>query len=253
MANGKGGGSHVANHFWVGSLCLWAPAARNGRPPSYPSGVTAVSDTLTIVEDIGNHIPDKSWMLYLLELFDKDTEAPVELNLICQFNSRDNFWAIFRGINRYKFASVLPAVGHSYMREIIMQREKKSIEYSLTDLSTEQKETFSLDVSSDKGFSYEGGSHFTGIEWWNKADGGNCPFPVRYRVKVSSLCFGQKGTPPVYSPYNVLVPNRDGVSGVEYPVSFENPSVRDKSIRYAVAPGKTAAGIHFRQDMPEAV
>jgi hypothetical protein len=243
----------MANHFWVGSLCLLVPAARNSRPPSYPSGVTAVSDTLTIVEDIGNHIPDRSWMLYLLELFDKNTEAPVELDLICQFNDRDNFWAIFRGVNRYKFAKILPAVGHSYMREIIMDREKKLIEYSLIDLSTKQKETFSLDISSDKGFSYEGGNHFTGIEWWNKANEDNSPFPVRYKVEVSNLCFGQNGTPPVYSPYNMLTPNREGVSGAEYPISFENPSVVNGSIRYAITSGKTAAGMHFRPGVSEAV
>lgn len=245
----------MADHFWVGSLCLIAPTARNSQPPSYPSDVTAVSDTLTIVEDIGNYIPDKSWMLYLLELFDKNTEAPVELDLICQFNNRDNFWAIFRGVNRYKFSRVLPVVGHSYLREIIMKRKKKSIEYSLTDLSTEQNETFSFDVSSHKGFSYKGGNHFTGIEWWNKADGGNSPFPVRYIVEVSNLCFSrtEDDTPPVYNPYNMLTPNRDGVGGVEYPVSFESPTARDGNIRYTITSGKTAAGMHFQPGASEAI
>jgi hypothetical protein len=277
----------MANHFWVGSLCLRAPpspsfssttltsvfssiAARIKPPPSpsYPSNVIAVSDTLTILEDLGNHIPDKSWMLYLLELFDKNTAAAVELDLICQFNDRDNFWAIFRGINRYKFTKVLPAVGHSYLREIIMKKEKKSIEFSLTDLGTKQNETFSFDVSSeDKRFSYQGGNHFTGIEWWNKASGsnGNTPFPIRYKVEVSNLSFGQAtdGTltrPPIdYRPYNMLIPNRDDVSRVKnYPVSFENPAVKDdgKSIRYAVASGETIAGIRFVCDLrgiPEAI
>ncbi|AIC16064.1 exported protein of unknown function [Nitrososphaera viennensis EN76] len=279
----------MANHFWVGSLCLRAPSSSSSsttltpvssttahvkRPPSpsYPPNVIAISDTLTILEDLGNHIPDKSWMLYLLELFDKNTAAALELDLICQFNDRDNFWAIFRGINRYKFTKVLPAVGHSYLREIIMKKEKKSIEFSLTDLSTEQNEAFVFDVSSEdnnKGFSYQGGNHFTGIEWWNKAGGsnGNTPFPVRYKVEVSNLSFGQATYDDGmstrrtidYRPYNMLIPNRDGVSGVkEYPVSFENPAVKDdgKNIRYAVASGKTIAGIRFISNppgMPEAV
>jgi hypothetical protein len=35
----------------------------------YPRGVIAIFDVITIIEDMGNQIPDKSWMLYLLELF----------------------------------------------------------------------------------------------------------------------------------------------------------------------------------------
>ena len=31
----------------------------------------AASDTITLIEDMGNQIPDKSWMLYLLELFNR--------------------------------------------------------------------------------------------------------------------------------------------------------------------------------------
>lgn len=280
----------MTNHFWVGSLCLHAPpssttltsvssssssttaqikppplsSSSSSSSPSYPSNVIAVSDTLTILEDLGNHIPDKSWMLYLLELFDKNTAAPVELDLICQFNDRDNFWAIFRGINRYKFTKVLPTVGHSYLREIILQKEKKSIEFSLTDLGTNQNETFFFDDVSleDKRFSYQGANHFTGIEWWNKASGSsndNTPFPIRYKVEVSNLSFGQaaSGTPTRpsidYRPYNMLIPNRDGASRVKhYPVSFENPAVKDdgkKSIRYAVSSGETNAGIHFISDL----
>lgn len=230
--------------------------------PSYPPNVIAVSDTLTILEDMGNHIPDKSWMLYLLELFDRKTQAPIELDLICQFNNRDNFWAIFRGINRHKFTKVMPIVGHSYRREIIMRKEKKSIEYLLTDLTTQENEDFSFDISGYTTFSYQGGIHFTGIEWWNKAAGGNSPFPVRYKIEVANISFGQAmdGTTtaaakPVYRPYNTLIPNNDGIGGVQYPVSFEKPAVKDgKSIRYAVASGKTATGMHsISNELAEAV
>src|SRR5437868_9072083 len=116
----------MANHFWVGSLCRYGSnsiqyGVSQSQQPTYPSNVVAASDILTILEDLGNHIPDKSWMIYLLEFFDKATQAPVELDLICQFNNMDNFWAIFRGSNRYKFTKILPVVGHSYHREIIMQ------------------------------------------------------------------------------------------------------------------------------------
>jgi hypothetical protein len=233
----------MANHFWVGSLCAVSS--------SFPSNVIAVSDTLTILEDAGNHIPDRSWMLYLLELFEKNTQTPLELDLICQFNERNEFWAIFGGVNRYKFARVLPAVDHSYLREIIMEKEKKSIEYSLTDLDTKQKETFAFNVSLDSRFSYRGGNHFTGLEWWNKASGGNSPFPARYKVRVSNLGFSQSADAanrlPVYRPYNVLTQNSDA-SGIEYPVSFKDLAVKDGSIRYSVTPGTTARGMRFTAD-----
>lgn len=233
----------MANHFWVGSLCLIAP-------PSFPPNVTAVSDMLTILGDMGNRIPDKSWMLYLLELFEKNTAVPIELDLICQFDSKDNFWAIFGGINRYRFTKVLPAIGHSYLREIIMRNEEKSVEYSLTDLDTNQNETFALDVSSDSKFSYKGGNHFTGLEWWNKASGGNHPFPVRYKVQVAGLGFSQATyrvplKRRVYRPYNVLIPNKDGANVMEYPVSFENLAAKDGSIGYFVASGNTTSGMRY--------
>lgn len=215
-------------------------------PQSYPSNVTAVSDTLTVLEDIGNNIPDKSWMLYLLELFEKDTGVPLELDLICQFNNMDNFWAIFGGINRYKFTGVLPTVGHSYLREIIMKKEKKLVQYVLTDLSTKQSETFTFDVASDRRFSYRGGNHFTGLEWWNKAGGGNSPFPVRYKVEISNLRFSQAAdSAQVYRPYNMLISSKDDTSGTEYPVSFEDISLKDDSVRYSIASGKTTKGMHF--------
>jgi hypothetical protein len=35
----------------------------------YPDNVTAISDVITIEKDIGNQIPDNSWMLYLLGFY----------------------------------------------------------------------------------------------------------------------------------------------------------------------------------------
>ena len=91
-------------HYWVGSFCRILD--KNQGIPLFPGGVTAISDIIKIVADIGNQIPDKSWMLYLLELFNI-RNIPVELNLICQFDNQDYFEAIFQGVNRYRFKKVL--------------------------------------------------------------------------------------------------------------------------------------------------
>jgi hypothetical protein len=79
-------------HYWVGSFCQVV----DGYKPLFPNGVIAVSDIITLIADIGNQIPDKSRMLYLLEV--KQSIA-VELNLICQFDNQSYFEAIFQGIN----------------------------------------------------------------------------------------------------------------------------------------------------------
>ena len=52
------------NHFWAGSSCLTQESDN-----VYPRNVTAISDILYIKADLGNQIPDKSWMIYMLELF----------------------------------------------------------------------------------------------------------------------------------------------------------------------------------------
>jgi hypothetical protein len=184
-------------------------------------------------------------MLYLLEAFDRRDSVPVELNLICQFNDRDNFWAIFGGVNRYKFTKVLPVVGHSYLRQIIMRKESRSIEYSVMDKSTNETENFVFNIEGN--FAYQGANHFTGIEWWNKA--GSSPFPVRYRVEVSGLMYGvpdddDNNSAITYWPYGELAPNSDKIVA-RYPVSFENPMVKDGCICYTVGDGMAGAGIRF--------
>ena len=63
----------------------------------------AISDILTVFEDMGNQIP---WMLYLLEIFSRE-DVPAELNLICQFDNQNYFEAIFGGVNRYRFKNGL--------------------------------------------------------------------------------------------------------------------------------------------------
>jgi hypothetical protein len=218
----------MPEHFWIGSFCL--------AGQRFPPNVTAIADTMSIQQDMGNKIPDKSWMLYLLELFDNN--IPIELNLICQYNDRDNFWAIFRGVNRYKFTKVLPQVGHSYARRIVMDRAGRSIHYSVTDRNTGEAESHSFQVSEP--LAYRGSNHFTGVEWWNKA--GSSPFPARYRVEISNLEYGIQDGEMTYRQYDRLAPNGDG-TGASYPISFEVTKAR--RISYIVASGKTVAGMKF--------
>jgi hypothetical protein len=210
---------------------------------TFPPGIVSVGDAITILHDLGNRIPDKSWMLYLLEVFDRKAGAPVELNLICQFNDRDNFWAIFGGVNRYKFTSVLPAVGHTYLRQIIFKKESRAIEYLLTDRTSGQSEKFVFDGAD---IAFEGRSSFTGVEWWNKAAGS--PFPVRYRVQVSELMCGiADGQGITYLPYDGLVSDKDR-AGDSYPVSFGGAETRDGYLSYEVADGSARRGLALAKD-----
>jgi hypothetical protein len=207
---------------------------------TFPPGIVSVGDAVTILQDLGNRIPDRSWMLYLLEVFDGKAGVPVELNLICQFNARDNFWAIFGGVNRYKFTSVLPIVGHTYLRQIIFKRQSRSIEYVLTDRTTGQSEKFDFDPG---GIAFEGRTSFTGLEWWNKA--GRGPFPVRYRVHVSELMCGiSDGQGITYLPYDGLVSDKDS-AGDSYPVSFGAAEAKDGYLSYEVADGTARRGLVF--------
>jgi len=229
-------------HYWVGSFCRILD--KTGGNPLFPGGVTAVSDIIKIVGDKGNKIPDKSWMLYLLELFNA-RNIPIELNLICQFDNQDYFEGIFQGINRYRFKKVLPIIGHSYLRIIMMYEKDRLVRYSLTDQINGDIETF--DFPLDKmNFDYVGGNQFTGIEWWNKT--GNFPYSIRYNVEVSQLMFGflDKKDPDsiTFVPHNSLIPNNDN-SGAAYPVSFQNIMLKDGCVCYSVEPGNCSNGIQY--------
>jgi hypothetical protein len=122
------------SHFWAGSFrrcySVIAEAHKNNPKLYFPSAIVGASDVIRICKDLGNNIPDRSWILYLLELFDfgatDNNHRAIELNLICQFNEYDNFWAIFGEVNRHKFTKVLPTVGHSYLREIILHKYDNS-------------------------------------------------------------------------------------------------------------------------------
>jgi hypothetical protein len=224
-------------HFWVGSFCGVLNHCGSSRP-AFPRGVIAASDSITLIEDIGNQIPDRSWMLYLLELFNRQN-IPAELNLICSFNNDGKFDAIFNGVNRYQFKQISPIAGHSYIRQIIMNSKKGCISYLLEDQNTRQSERFDLSLNIGQKFVLEGQNHFTGIEWWNKI--GNFPYPIRYNIEISQLMYGLSDNPSdsesiIYGPYNALIPNSEG-SNIQYPVSFHNPRIESGCICYGVKPG----------------
>lgn len=229
-------------HYWVGSFCRILDKTRGN--PLFPGGVTAISDIIKIVGDKGNQIPDKSWMLYLLELFNI-RNIPIELNLICQFDNQDYFESIFQGINRYRFKKVLPIVGHSYLRIIMMYEKNRLVRYSLTDQINGDTEIFDFPLDN-MNFDYVGGNQFTGIEWWNKT--GNFPYSIRYNIEVSQLMFGflDKADPDAitFVPHNSLIPNNDN-SGTAYPVSFRNIMLKDGCVCYSVEPGNCSNGIHY--------
>ena len=60
-------------HFWVGSFC--GILDDSNSKPAFPRGVIAGTDIIRLIEDMGNQIPDKSWMLYLLELVNNQNIA----------------------------------------------------------------------------------------------------------------------------------------------------------------------------------
>jgi hypothetical protein len=227
------------NHFWVGSLCY----ANARGSPTFPGFVIATADIIKPIEDLGNNIPDRSWMLYLLELFNQQNIA-VELNLICEFNDKNNFWAIYSGANQYRFTKVLPIVGHSYNRQIVMFNHTGIIQYSVRDLGTGESETFELKLPYQSQF--YGINNFTGIEWWNRS--GDKPFPLRYKVEISQLMYGQGSFDDpdsvTFRPFNILVPNSEN-SVATYPIAFEPVRIIGGYISYIVGSGNCHQGPRF--------
>lgn len=219
-------------HFWSGYYCL----ANKENIAELPTSV-AISDVIKVVSDLGNKIPDKSWMLYLLELFNKQ-HIPIELNLICSFNDDGKFHAIFDGVNRYEF-KIKPIIGHSYLRQIVMEPSKHRIGYRLMDTISGQTDSFffSVDVNS---FDFSISRCFTGLEWHNKSE--DTPYPVRYEVEISNLAYGIHDDSSdlqsiAYFPYNQLMPDDEGRTR-EYPISFHNFEIRQGFITYRIGSGK---------------
>ena len=112
-------------HYWIGSV---------NNPQVYYKNhydkFNIITDTLKIDTEFENRIPDKSWMLYLLEIFNSQQIA-VEINLICQFDNQNYFEAIFNGVNRYRFNNVLPKIGNRYLRQIKFKKFNNAIKYYL--------------------------------------------------------------------------------------------------------------------------
>ena len=153
----------------------------------------------------------------------------VELNLICSFNNNGKFDAIFNGVNQYQFKNIQPSVGHSYMRQIIFNSERKSISYFLEDKTTQQVEEFNLRFSDNTNFNFEIANPFTGIEWWNKI--GNFSYPIRYQVEIQELMYGIKQNANdsqslIYLPYTSLIENSKE-NTFTYPISFYNTNIKD--------------------------
>jgi hypothetical protein len=197
----------------------------------------AISDIITIISDLGNKIPDKSWMLYLLEFFNNQ-HIPVELNLICSFNDDGKFHAIFGGVNKYEF-KIKPVVGHSYFRQIIMEKSKQRIGYYLKDETSGETDFFFFNVD-DALFDYSLSKHFTGLEWHNRIE--NMPYPIRYEIEMSNLAYGINDSYAnldalTYHSYDQLIPNREGIAK-EYPISFNSFDVKNGFIAYRISSGK---------------
>ena len=229
-------------HFWAGSLCFLEDIEKK---IIFPSQVVAISDVITIVSDMGNKIPDKSWMLYLLELFNKQNIA-VELNLICSFNDDGKFHAIFGGVNQYEFKQIRAVVRHSYLRQIILNPRNNVIIYVLKDITLDVSERFVLSLDG-KNFIFEGLNHFTGVEWWNKIE--NFPYEIRYQVEISQILYGKNDNPNnpesiLYFPYNRLIPNKDKISG-QFPIAFQQVKVKDGCMCYTINSGTCENGCSF--------
>ena len=240
----------IQNHFWAGSRCNIS----GNNKPSFPKGVIGASDFIRLIADLGNQIPDKSWMLYMLELFiDNRRNVPLELDIICQFDNQNYFEAIFGGYNQYRFSKVLPEVGHSYKREIIVDPKNRVINYSLTDVDNHKSESYQLGESNVKHPSiqfpeveFECSMQFTGIEWWNKV--GTYPYAIRYHVEFSLLRYAQgdasKRDKITFLPYNSATPDIDN-QGKQYPISFQNPRIMDGCICYNINSGTSSTGLTY--------
>ena len=236
------------NHFWVGTSCLTLDV----NTEKFPENVIGVSDIISIQSDLGNRIPDKSWMIYLLELFvDSPKKVPLELDLFCQFDNKNYFEAVFGGHNQYRFRNIVPQISHSYHREIMTDGINNRIIYKLTDLNSGQHETFeltkenvkhpSIDISKVK---FTGSANFSGLEWWNQVD--TIPFPIRFEVGILLLQHIIKhNSRQNYYPFSVFKSDTDSL-GKSYPISFDKIHIINDCICYYVLPGKTLKGIIYK-------
>jgi hypothetical protein len=229
-------------HYWIGSINNPQIFYRN-----YYNKFNIISDNFKIIQELKNDIPDKSWMLYLLEIFNSQNIA-VELNLISQFDNQNYFEAIFNGYNKYRFTKVVPETGNNYLRLIRFDKLKLTIEYKLKNLNTGIDEIFILNLSSNSSFSYQFSTCFTGIEWWNKID--KRPYPIRFKIEISNLMYGYNDDPDdpnsvIFYPVNCINSNKDG-SASSYPVTFNYNGIRNGCFCYNVESGLCLDGLNSK-------
>ncbi len=216
-------------HYWYG--CIDTP---HNDYKKHVSRFRIITDNLSIIGDKGNRIPDKSWMLYLLEIFNIQHVA-VELNLICQFDNQNYFEAIFRGHNQYRFNKVLPQIGHSYHREINFIDNDSRLVFYLKDLNSNENEKFSLKVDREQ-FTFQFHQSFTGVEWWNRI--AHSPYPIRYEIEISNLMYGYNDdlddpNSKVFFPISSIYENKDGTIH-SYPAKLYDITRRNGCIYYLV-------------------
>jgi hypothetical protein len=229
-------------HYWVGSKNNPQMYYKN-----YYYNFNIVSDNIKILEEYENYIPDKSWMLYLLEVFNTQQIA-VEINLICQFDGQNYFEAIFNGINRCRFTKVIPIVGHKYLRQIKFNKLKSSIEYYLKNLNTNTGEIYTFILENESLFSFQFSTCFTGIEWWNKIE--NKPYPIRYKIEISELMYGLNDNPHdsnsiVFFPVKSLISDKDESDHPSYyPIEFNYIGNRNGCFCYNVQTGYCFEGLN---------
>lgn len=144
-----------------------------------PVGATMASDTIQLIQENINQIPDKSWVVQLFELFTPASSGgTAELDLISEYTGKTRFVAIFMGNNIHYFA--IPAVvGHIYRRQVVLSPGRAL--YWLMDMSTGMTETFPFSLTPGPDYSLQGVSR--GIEWHNLQ--GTTTFPVDWVVSLS--------------------------------------------------------------------
>ena len=59
-------------------------------------------------------------------------------------------------VNQYQFKDIQPILGYSYMRQIILDAQRKMVSYVLEDTTTGLAEGFNLSFSGNAKFVFEG-------------------------------------------------------------------------------------------------
>lgn len=182
-----------------------------GMDNTAPPGTTTASDTIGLVQQNTNMIPDKSWVVNLFEIFTPGaTQGVLELDLISEYTGKTRFVAIAMGNNLHYFA--IPVVrGHLYRRTITIDLVNTQVVYFLRDTTTGMSETFPFPLPPGVN---QIADVFRGIEWHNLQ--GTTTFPVSWVVSLSpsvSFSTGSQVSPSGYQnlPQPLPSPSQDQV------------------------------------------